>query len=56
MHRRMCAASFTICTKRTSSPIAAEALERIGELYAIEKAEIRGRPPDERRGRSRAAA
>ena len=30
------------------SPVAAEALERIGELYAIEK-EIRGRHPDERR-------
>jgi transposase len=30
------------------SPIAAEALERIGRLYAVE-AEIRGRPPDERR-------
>src|SRR5271157_2621115 len=30
------------------SPVAAEALERIGALYAIEK-EIRGRPPDERR-------
>ncbi len=30
------------------SPIAQEALERIGALYAIEK-EIRGRPPDERR-------
>jgi transposase len=29
------------------SPIAKEALERIGALYAIE-AEIRGRPPDER--------
>lgn len=29
------------------SPIAAEALNRIGSLYAIE-AEIRGRPPDER--------
>jgi len=29
------------------SPVAAEALERIAELYAIEK-EIRGRPPDER--------
>jgi transposase len=29
------------------SPVAAEALEQIGELYAIE-AEIRGRPPDER--------
>ena len=32
----------------TASPIAKEALGRIGELYAIE-AEIRGRPPDERR-------
>ena len=30
------------------SPIATEAVERIGALYAIEK-EIRGRPPDERR-------
>ena len=30
------------------SPLAAEALDRIGELYAIEK-EIRGRLPDERR-------
>ena len=30
------------------SPVAAEALERIGALYAIEK-EIRGRAPDERR-------
>jgi transposase len=29
------------------SPIAAQALERIGRLYAIE-AEIRGKPPDER--------
>jgi len=31
----------------TNSPIAAEALERIGALYAIES-EIRGRPPHER--------
>jgi transposase len=31
-----------------ASPIAAEAIERIGALYAIES-EIRGRPPDERR-------
>ena len=30
------------------SPVAAEAIERIAGLYAIEK-EIRGRPPDERR-------
>ncbi len=33
----------------TGSPIAAEALERIGALYAIEK-EIRGRSADERQG------
>jgi transposase len=30
-----------------ASPLAAEALKRIGELYAIES-QIRGRPPDER--------
>ena len=30
------------------SPVAAEAMQRIGALYAIEK-EIRGRPPEERR-------
>ena len=30
------------------SPVATEALERIGELYAVES-EIRGRPPEERR-------
>jgi hypothetical protein len=30
------------------SPVAAEAMERIGQLYTIEE-EIRGRPPDERR-------
>ena len=30
-----------------ASPLAGEALKRIGELYAIES-EIRGRPPDER--------
>lgn len=30
------------------SPLAAEALERIGRLYAVE-ADIRGRPPEERR-------
>ena len=32
----------------TGSPIAAEALRRIAEIYAIE-ARIRGRPPDQRR-------
>src|SRR6266404_5057910 len=31
-----------------ASPVASEALERIGALYAIEK-EIRGKPPDQRR-------
>lgn len=34
--------------KAHNSPIAAEAVERIGELYGIEE-EIRGRSPDERR-------
>ena len=38
-----------------ASPIAAEALERIGRLYAVE-AEIRGRPPDERMQIRRARA
>jgi transposase len=37
------------------SPIAAEALERIGALYAIEE-DIRGRPPDERAGIRQARA
>jgi len=37
------------------SPIAAQALERIGRLYAIE-AEIRGRPPDDRRAVRQARA
>lgn len=39
----------------THSPIAAEALERIGVLYAIE-AEIRGKPPDERARQRQARA
>ena len=39
----------------TGSPIAKEAIGRIGELYAIE-AEIRGRPPDERRTQRQARA
>ncbi len=38
-----------------ASPIAAEALDRIGRLYGIE-AEIRGRSPDERRGVRQARA
>ena len=33
---------------QNTTPIAADALERIGRLYAVE-ADIRGRPPDERR-------
>ena len=37
------------------SPIAHEALERIGRLYAIET-EIRGKPPDERRAIRQARA
>lgn len=39
----------------TQSPIAREALDRIGALYGIES-EIRGRPPDERRVVRRARA
>ena len=38
-----------------ASPIAAEALDRIGRLYGIE-AEIRGRPPDERAAERQARA
>lgn len=34
--------------KANASPVAAEALRRIGELYQVEDA-VRGRPPDERR-------
>ena len=41
--------------KATDSPLAAEALARIGALYTIE-AEIRGRPPDERRQMRQARA
>jgi transposase len=38
-----------------ASPVAREAIERIGALYAIER-EIRGRPPDERQEIHRAQA
>jgi transposase len=38
---------FYALHQANQSPLAAEALERIGALYAIES-EIRGRPPDER--------
>src|SRR5215218_569955 len=43
-----CRRRFYEIRQATGSPLAEEALRRIGELYAIE-AEIRGRPPDERR-------
>ena len=39
---------FTDILEKNPSPIAAEAVVRIGELFAIER-EIRGAPPDERR-------
>jgi len=39
----------------TDSPLAAEALDRIGALYGIER-EIRGRPPEERRAVRQARA
>ena len=41
--------------KATGSPIAQQALRRIGDLYDIER-EIRGRPPDERRFERKARA
>src|SRR5215207_3606008 len=43
-----CRRGFYELHQSTGSPLAEEALRRIGELYRIE-AEIRGRPPDERR-------
>jgi transposase len=43
-----CRRGFYEIHQATGSPLAAEALRRIGELYSIET-EIRGRPPDERR-------
>jgi transposase len=43
-----CRRRFYEIHRSTGSPLADEALRRIGELYAIE-AEIRGRPADERR-------
>ncbi len=43
-----CRRRFYELHQATGSPLAEEALRRIGELYAIE-AEIRGRPPEERR-------
>jgi transposase len=43
-----CRRGFYELHRATGSPLAAEALRRIGELYRIE-AEIRGRPAEERR-------
>src|SRR5215210_4884308 len=43
-----CRRGFYELHRSTGSPLAAEALRRIGELYRIE-AEIRGRPAEERR-------
>ena len=45
---RTCAGSFTIWWRRIKSQTAKTALERIAELYAVEK-EIRGRSAEERR-------
>ena len=44
---RTSGASSSTCMRPTASPIAKEALDRIGALYGIE-AEVCGRPPDER--------
>ena len=46
---------YDINAQETGSPIAAEALDRIGELYGIEK-DIRGRLPEERRSIRQARA
>src|SRR5947199_10539934 len=43
-----CRRRFYEFHQATGSPLAEEALRRIGELYAVE-AEIRGRPAEERR-------
>jgi transposase len=43
-----CRRRFYDIHQETGSPLAEEVLRRIGELYKIE-AEVRGRPPDERR-------
>src|SRR3954469_20529823 len=47
-----CRRRFYEIQRATGSPLAEEALRRIGELYAIE-AEIRGRPAEERRATRR---
>jgi hypothetical protein len=46
--RAHCRRDFYETHQSTGSPLAAEALRRIGELYKVE-AEIRGRPAEERR-------
>ena len=43
-----CRRRFYDIHQETGSPLAEEVLRRIGELYKVE-AEVRGRPPDERR-------
>jgi transposase len=43
-----CRRRFYEIYQATGSPLAAEALRQVGELYRVE-AEIRGRPPEERR-------
>jgi hypothetical protein len=50
-----CRRRFYDIHQSTGSPLAEEALRRIGELYAIE-AEVRGRPAEERRRSGRNAA
>src|SRR5919206_812404 len=47
-----CRRRFYEIHRATGSPLAGEALRRIGELYAIE-AEVRGRPAEERRAARR---
>ena len=45
----MCGARSSTCTPATGSALAAEALERIGALYGVER-DLHGKPPDLRHG------
>ena len=54
-HKAHARRKFFDLYEATQSPIAKEALDRIGALYAIES-EIRGKPPDERRAARQARA
>src|SRR5437879_3594374 len=47
---RMCGANSSMSMAATGSPIAKEALDRIAQLYAVEKT-INGSPPDRRQQR-----